>query len=329
MNQVNLPYLQEELATVALGCILHDIGKPIQRADNNPFQKNHQRFGQEFILELAKTLSISLNTFSWKAVLDSIRYHHAKEGPSNADSYIAWIAYEADNLASAHDRSTAPFLYDEDKRLDECDVGSKAKDKWDNNRRLQSIFTYFSKFTQGESSVKSVKDDDSFYDLWLKRDGEQGLDPYPYPTNKKNVEKDTKLQYQKITKKIEKLCKSLIVRKNFDTNDLNKVSRHLEELFQFVPPDTYKEHTNDVSLYEHLKLTAAIGSCMFAYISEAFPTGLNSILLILALIVHGQRYLVHVRMRKFILETQKLIFYLRQISREFKISYIIFLPSKL
>jgi CRISPR-associated protein Csm1 len=271
MNQVNLTYLQEELATVALGCILHDIGKPIQRADNNPFLKNHQRFGQEFILELAKTLSISLNTFSWKAVLDSIRYHHAKEGPNNADSYIAWIAYEADNLASAHDRSTAPFLYDEDKRLDECDVGSKTKDEWDNNRRLQSIFTYFSKFTQGRSSVKSVKDDDSFYDLWLKRDGEQGLDPYPYPTNKKNVENDTKLQYQKITKKIEKLCKSLIVRKSFDTNDLNQVSRHLEELFQFVPPDTYKEHTNDVSLYEHLKLTAAIGSCMFAYISEAFP----------------------------------------------------------
>jgi len=38
---------------------------------------------------------------------------------------------------------------------------------------------------------------------------------------------------------------------------------YLEELFQFIPPDTFLEHTNDVSLFDHLKLTAAIGSCMF------------------------------------------------------------------
>jgi len=121
----------KEIATVALGCLLHDIGKPIQRADNAPFNKNHSRFGRDFIDELAKEryLSDNLKTFYWKAILDSIRYHHAKkmEGPYNADAYFAYIACEADNLASAHDRQTAPFLYAEGNRLDECDEYSGLK----------------------------------------------------------------------------------------------------------------------------------------------------------------------------------------------------------
>lgn len=273
-----------EIATVALGCLLHDIGKPIQRADNAPFNKNHSRFGRDFIDELAKErhLSDNLKTFYWKAILDSIRYHHAKEGPSNADAYFAYIACEADNLASAHDRKTAPFLYDlEDNRLDECD--DAVKSKWDSERRLESIFTYFTKRAQGNDEKKIKEEDDkSFYDLWLKKNNtkdeqnENSLNPYPYPTDKKHLQTNVKKQYETIRDKLRKLVEDLIEKKDFGIEDLNKVSYHLEELFQFIPPDTYTGHTNDVSLYEHLKLTAAIGSCMFSYIYDAHPDWLKN-----------------------------------------------------
>jgi CRISPR-associated protein Csm1 len=259
MKNSSLKYTNEELATVALACILHDIGKPIQRASLNPTQKNHQRFGYDFFDSIQKNLSIQTNNFEWRSILQSIRYHHAKEGPSNAlDTYVPWIAYEADNLASAHDRHTAKFLYEDDNRLDECD--DSVKSKWDANRRLQSIFTYFH---------KSKKEQFEF-DLWLKADKERRLDPYPYP--KLNLTTPVLEQYQKIQYKIETLSKFISQYEKIDTDLLNIVSHQLEELLSYIPPDTYKDHTNDVSLYEHLKLTAAIGSCMFAYIREAYPT---------------------------------------------------------
>jgi len=142
---------------------------------------------------------------------------------------------------------------------------------------LQSIFTYFTKRTPGKGEKKIKEEDDgSFYDLWLKRDETSTLNPYPYPTHEKSLEANVKKQYEIIRGKLRKLAEYLIEKKDFGIEDLNRVSYHLEELFQFVPPDTYTKHTNDVSLYEHLKLTAAIGSCMFSYIYDTHPEWLKN-----------------------------------------------------
>ena len=58
--------------------------------------------------------------------------------------------------------------------------------------------------------------------------------------------------------------------KNFEyitSNDINVNSllQLIESTFSFIPTSTDKNEINDVSLYSHSKLTAAIASCFFDY----------------------------------------------------------------
>lgn len=76
-----------------LGCILHDIGKPIYRTGK---KENHSYLGNEF----AKKKELPDD------ICDCIAYHHFKPlNDSNIpDDSPAYIAYIADNISSASDR---------------------------------------------------------------------------------------------------------------------------------------------------------------------------------------------------------------------------------
>lgn len=265
MSSIN--NLEKEIAVITLGCFLHDIGKVVQRAEtvSNRPNKNHQRFGEDFITEIFKECGIEKISYDWHCILKSIRHHHAKDGPSNAENtYIPWFAYEADNLASAHDRKNQTKLRDEktDDRLDETD--DSIKDKWDSKRRLQSIFI----------CLENASENNSYFDLWLREYLEDKRiwksDKYPYPELEKEIKKDTKERYEKLTLGLKRLIKDMS-QKEINLELVNKCVNYLDELFQFVPPDTFVNHTNEVSLFDHLKLTAAIGSCLFYYLDKNRP----------------------------------------------------------
>lgn len=253
---------ESEISTVILGCFLHDVGKVIQRADTvGPIpNKNHQRFGEDFIDGVLKDCDIDNPPHEWRCILKSIRHHHASDGPSNAENtYIPWFAYEADNLASAHDRKNQTKLIKDGNRIDEMD--ESVKEKWDSKRRLQSIFI----------CLENANEKESYFDLWLRESLENKKtwesDKYPYPSLEKEIKKDTKEQYEKLKIGLNRLIKD-ISNKEVNLGLVNKCINYLEELFQFVPPDTFINHTNDISLFDHLKLTAAIGSCLFYYLDE-------------------------------------------------------------
>ena len=99
---------------VALGGLIHDIGKPVQRA--NPYSGNHQKQGAEFLRKLAK--EHGKKEFELLALFSE--FHHRDDmkeemmmakieklnpgrfGLSVEDVLNAlWIVYEADNLSSA------------------------------------------------------------------------------------------------------------------------------------------------------------------------------------------------------------------------------------
>lgn len=259
--------LEKEISVITLGCFLHDIGKVVQRADSFPNlpNKNHQRFGEDFITKIFKDCGIEKISYDWNCILKSIRHHHAKDGPSNAkNTYIPWLVYEADNLASAHDREEQTKLRDKktDDRLDETD--DSVKNNWDSSRRLQSIFT----------CLENADEDSSYFDLWLREYLEDKKiwksEKYPLPDLEKEIKKDTKEQYEKLKLYLKRLIEN-ISHEEISLKLANKCIGYLEELFQFIPPDTYVRHTNDVSLFDHLKLTAAIGSCLFYYLKENKP----------------------------------------------------------
>ncbi|MBZ0187122.1 MAG: type III-A CRISPR-associated protein Cas10/Csm1 [Candidatus Obscuribacterales bacterium] len=257
----------EDLSVVALGCLLHDIGKVVQRADANPMLKSHPIFGAD----LLKSLGLLETDKGWNWVYESIKYHHWKQIKNGeATLPIAWFAFEADNLASAHDRKTAPELFDaDDNRIDECEVVDKAK--WDPKTRLNSVFSSFVSAEHGKSQEIS-------FPLWFRRvNGDRYVrDPYPYPETQKSLRANTIEEYQLLRDQVLKpLLEFLKTRPPTSLETVNICLHYLEETFAMVPPDTFIGRTNDVSLFDHLKLTAAIGSCMYAYVSQKHPQWLE------------------------------------------------------
>lgn len=104
--------MDEKLTIVQLGALLHDIGKIIRRAGLSNL--NHSQAGIEYLKEHL------LLPEKYNEVLDIINFHHAKELkeanlPSNS---LAYIVYEADNIASGIDRAK---YEDENERGHEMD----------------------------------------------------------------------------------------------------------------------------------------------------------------------------------------------------------------
>ena len=88
------------LNKVILGALLHDIGKVIQKAADNPKKMRHSKFGADFLHDCSPEL--------YNAVGSSILFHHQKEiseqGTVLKDNDFAYIVYEADNIAAGLDR---------------------------------------------------------------------------------------------------------------------------------------------------------------------------------------------------------------------------------
>lgn len=279
------------IAELVLGAILHDIGKPVQRADSNPRSKNHSLFGADKFQEIingTNTDSSSKLYTKLQAIKESIKKHHASmirdaghftESNSNYEfSPLFWLVFEADNIAAAHDREELKNLIDEDGfKLMETD--ENVKNKFDQYRRLNSPFTYLKRPKINSEESKKI-----FYDLWYNTNKSKNrfdlsnqLD-YPYPEHnpQESFNSNAKSKYEEITSIIEKnVLKTLIdfyqdetVKKNqySELCKVNYIIKQLEELLSYVPPDTYTGNVNDVSLYDHLKLTAAVASCLYYYL---------------------------------------------------------------
>jgi len=250
----------KDLAVVTLGCLFHDIGKVVQRANPNPMIKSHPIFGADFV----NGLGIADNDAEWSNVVECIKYHHWKQ-IKNGDntSQLAWFAFEADNLASAHDRKTAPELFDTDgNRIDECEMPDKSK--WNSKLRLNSVFSSFTGARHGAA-------ENTAFQLWFRRvkDGIYLRDQYPYPEPANELKGDTIENYQNLRDKVlTPLIEFIKTKAPTDLQTVNTCLSYLEETLGMVPPDTYTGRTNDVSLFDHLKLTAAIGSCMYSYVAS-------------------------------------------------------------
>ena len=82
---------------VSFGCLLHDIGKPLFRAGQE--SATHSQAGYRWLKNLEPFQNHA-------GILDCVRWHHAHEirEASPSEDNICYIAYIADNVASAADR---------------------------------------------------------------------------------------------------------------------------------------------------------------------------------------------------------------------------------
>lgn len=194
-------------------------------------RKNHSQSGYEF---LKNEIGISREERG-QVILDSVKYHHASslKRADIADDSPAYITYIADNIASAADRRAA----------EEPESG------FDMKTPLESIFNRLN--GSGETYYYSPQ-----------MLGEEKT--INYPTRKK--EPFSESLYGKIRKKI---TDALTAGMKWDEKYINSLLEILEATLTYVPSSTSKKEAADISLYDHLKITAAISSCIYLYLQDA------------------------------------------------------------
>jgi CRISPR-associated protein Csm1 len=168
-----------------------------------------------------------------KEILDQVRYHHAKymDGVKKNDNSLAYLTYIADNIASAMDR----------RKKEEEDKG------FVRNMPLESIFNILN----GNLQEKHYKP------MFL--DAEDQIN-YPQEGEIKYSEGF----YAGVKEKI----KNCLLDFCWEDEYLNSLLSVLEATLTFIPSSTAKDELADISLYDHMKMTAAIGSCIYQYAQE-------------------------------------------------------------
>lgn len=210
------------------GALLHDIGKVCYRAMNKRI--NHSKLGGDFLEQYLKSNEET------ERLLNCVRYHH-KDYLQKAKldkNDLAYIVYEADNIASGMDR-----------RENEGE-----KKGFDPKLNLDSIFSVF--YSDKEIQVANK------YPLIYKDINKA----FNYP--RKDISLATNSNYEALLNKI----KSHFITKDINQISINQLLQIIEEGFSYVPSSTNRAEVCDISLYVHSQITSAVASCMKLYFDE-------------------------------------------------------------
>lgn len=209
------------------GALLHDIGKVCYRTGK---RINHSKLGGDFLEQYLKPNEET------ERLLNCVRYHH-KDYLQKAKldkNDLAYIVYEADNIASGMDRRE-----------------NEGEEKgFDPKLNLDSIFSVF--YSDKEIQVANK------YPLIYKDINKA----FNYP--QKDISLATNSNYEALLNKI----KSHFITKDINQISINQLLQIIEEGFSYVPSSTNRAEVCDISLYVHSKITSAVASCMKLYFDE-------------------------------------------------------------
>lgn len=189
-----------------------------------------------------KSLRELLSTAEWNQVLDCVRWHHAAELRRDKPSAenLAYIAYLADNLSAAADR-----------REIEGDSGTFVR-----NLPLSPIFFHMNGEHRGFS-----------------------LPPYPQDGTLRIPQQETIPVPAGRYADAEREIKAVFPGQKPEETWLNSLLALLESWTSSFPSSTFSGESPDISLYDHLKTTAAIGSCISEYLLSKGETDFKTRLL--------------------------------------------------
>ncbi len=164
-------------------------------------------------------------------ILDCVRYHHAGhlKTAKIGDDHIAYITYFADNIASAVDRRESV----------------QQEDGFDKKMPLTSIFNILNGNNGNCHYARQVLNQ------------ENGIN---YPTDQPVKMEDS--FYQKIVRDITDNLKGISLKEEY----INSLLSILEANLSYIPSSTSKREQADISLYDHLKITAAFAQCVEQYL---------------------------------------------------------------
>ena len=214
------------------GALLHDIGKVVYRA--NQGSDAHSKRGAAFIEPYFSDMGLK------QSIIHCLKYHHGKElsGAQLKNDDYAYIVYEADNIAAAVDR----------RDLDEGE--NTSTQKFDKELPLQSIFRVFG----GNTSNKPLQ-------YYLR--GIDVSDHFNYPESDKTIRASSdkyKALYDELVRNFQQ--------QPIDKMSVNELLRIYEDTVSYMPSSTATDQANDISLYMHSKITAAVAHSMVHYFEE-------------------------------------------------------------
>ena len=217
--------MEDLCARVECAALLHDIGKVVLRA--NPSRQTHSEVGAAFLARFCDEGDAD--------ILRAVRHHHGRDlAQLRADeSDISYIIYEADNLASASDR-----------RVTEEGTGGFSA-----TAPLEIVFHLF-----GHPGTSQEKE--AFYLRGLG--AEEHEMQFPHPAKEICASVDS---YQEIYQYLEVNFR----RRSPMKMQLNELLRILEATMSYVPSSTARAEAADISLYDHVRLTAAYAAAMYHY----------------------------------------------------------------
>ena len=218
--------MQNDKYKIAVGGLLHDIGKPVQRRDRGV---NHSKAGEEFLR------NIGCND---PEIIEQVRYHHAGEIASGdlKDDSPAYITYIADNIASGADR----------RRIDNGN-------SFDPEKPLDSVFNILNGNNGSMSYLPKTMDES------------EGIN---YPANSPVFSREI---YAKICDDLADCLRGM----EYSAEYVNSLLEVIEADCSFIPSSTNKNEIADISLYDHVKITAAVGACIYDYLEEHGITDLK------------------------------------------------------
>ncbi len=190
-------------------------------------QTRHEISGRDFVAEGSMKLKE-------KEIMDCVRYHHARDmkNAELAQDALAYIVYMADNLAAATDRRKAG---------DESGQGKT----FDRRMPLAPVFNRLN------------GNDGNWYYAPSKTNVERDIN---YPEEERH-DFDASY-YRDILRKIDDNLKGMECSEHY----IQSLMDVLEANLSFVPSSTNEQELPDISLYDHLKLTAAFAGCIHAYL---------------------------------------------------------------
>lgn len=164
-------------------------------------------------------------------IIECILYHHANSLKYAAieKKSLAYITYIADNIASATDR----------RKFDDGDYG------FDKSMPLRPVF-----------NILNGNNADKYYHPMMLNN------EINYPTDEQQIF-DEKF-YKEVKLKLTECLKGI----EFNSQFVNSLLEVLEAVLCYVPSSTSKSEVSDISLFDHVKLTSAISTCIYKYLEE-------------------------------------------------------------
>lgn len=222
-------FSEREQHAVILGALLHDLGKFIQRAQKNPRSQDHSHWGEEWFEDnLAEKLTTLFEIEEKQIIRSAISNHHGHE------RFVSL----ADAISAGMDRISMEA---------EEEKGDPFTD------RLISIFSRISLSGQ----MKTEK-----YHKLLHLGSQNIEETFPIGEKKCSFS-----EYAGLLKALEGELHEMDFRNSSTLNIIDTLYFLLWKYAWCIPSAAYKDEP-DVSLFDHLKTTAAIAACLYAYQRE-------------------------------------------------------------